>query len=392
MHAQWTPVAYTITYALSDGTNAAQNPATYTIETPAITLADPSHTGYSFQGWYTETEFTNVITEIPLGSTGNKTFYAKWTAITYTITYALSDGTNAAQNPATYTTETPAITLAAPSRAGYSFQGWHIEAEFTNPVTEIPLGSAGDKTFYAKWTPVAYTITYALNNGTNAAQNPATYTIETPAIALVAPSRAGYSFQGWYTEAEFTNVVTEIPLGSTGNKAFYAKWTSTTYAITYNLNGGTNVAQNPAAYTVETPTITLAAPSHTDYNFGGWYTEAEFVNAVTEIPLGSTGDKTFYAKWTSGVPVTITLQPIPEDPSLSHVSIAVGDTPTFNGAVTGGVSYAWYWNGEAIDGATQAAYTLPANLPSGIHVLSVVATTAGGEKVSAHCRVTINAQ
>jgi uncharacterized repeat protein (TIGR02543 family) len=389
---------YGITYHLNGGAfdsgAGVDNPGYYQSVDTAFTLPEPNRTGYAFGGWYGSNDVSTggVVAGIAQGSVEDKEYWAKWTPVTYTITYALNNGTNAEQNPAVYTIETPTIILADPSRAGYDFQGWYTEAEFTNPATEIPLGSAGDKTFYARWTPVVYAITYILNSGTNAEQNPATYTIETPTITLAAPARAGYGFQGWYAEAEFTNPATEIPPGSAGDKTFYARWTPATYAITYILNNGTNAEQNPAAYTVETPTITLADPSRAGYSFRGWYTEAEFTNPATEIPPGSMGSKTFHAKWIPGVPVTITLQAVPGDPSLSNVSIAVGETPTFNGAVTNGVSYVWRWNGQAIDGATQDAYTLPDNLPSGIHILSVVATTAGGEKVSARCWVTINAQ
>jgi uncharacterized repeat protein (TIGR02543 family) len=136
---------------LNNGTNAVQNPEYYTSETPAITLEDPSRDGYAFDGWYTEAGFVNKVTEIAQGSTGNKIFHAKWALVTYTITYTLNDGTNAIQNPANYTIETPAITLADPSRAGYTFLGWYTEAEFVNAVTQIAQGSMEDKTFHAKW-------------------------------------------------------------------------------------------------------------------------------------------------------------------------------------------------------------------------------------------------
>ncbi|MBR5390568.1 MAG: S-layer homology domain-containing protein [Clostridia bacterium] len=70
------------------------------------------------------------------------------------------------------------------------------------------------------------------------------------------------------------------------------------YDITYELNGGTNNENNPKTYTVE-DTIPLAAPERSGYTFGGWYDNAEFSgDAVTEIPANSTGNKTFWAKWT----------------------------------------------------------------------------------------------
>ena len=134
--------------------------------------------------------------------------------------------------------------------------------------------------------------------GTNAANNPADYTVETATITLAKASKDGYTFEGWYSDAAFTadNKVTEIATGSTGNKEFFAKF-SETYNITYTLDGGTNDANNPADYTVETATITLADATKDGYTFEGWYSEAAFTNQVTEIATGSTGDVVLFAKY-----------------------------------------------------------------------------------------------
>ena len=69
--------------------------------------------------------------------------------------------------------------------------------------------------------------------------------------------------------------------------------------ISYTLDGGTNDANNPADYTVETATITLADASKDGYTFGGWYSDAAFTtgNEVTEIATGSTGDVVLFAKY-----------------------------------------------------------------------------------------------
>ena len=293
-------VDFTITYNLDGGTNDANNPANYTIETDPITLADATKVGYTtFAGWYSDAAFTNQVTEIATGSTGHKEFFAKFSdAITYDISYTLDGGTNAANNPADYTVETATITLEDASKVGYTFEGWYSEAAFTNQVTEIATGSTGDVILYAKFDAITYDITYTLDGGTNDANNPADYTVEIATITLADASKDGYTFGGWYSEAAFTNQVTEIATGSTGLKEFFAKFSDAiTYDITYTLDGGTNDANNPADYTVETATITLADASKDGYTFEGWYSEAAFTNQVTEIATGSTGDVILYAKY-----------------------------------------------------------------------------------------------
>jgi uncharacterized repeat protein (TIGR02543 family) len=149
----------------------------------------------------------------------------------------------------------------------------------------------------AVFAPPSYSITYNLDGGTNNVTNPATYNVATATITLANATKTGYTFAGWFDAATDGNRVNEIALGSTGAKTLYARWTQDTYDITYNLDGGTNGA-NPGTYNVETATITLADATKTDYAFAGWFDAATDGNRVNEIALGSTGDKTLYARWT----------------------------------------------------------------------------------------------
>ena len=292
---------YTITYELNGGTNAPENPASYNVETETITLKDPVKAGYTFEGWYMAEDFTgNAVTEIVQGSTGDITLYAKWVKEgDYTITYVLDGGTNTPENPPSYNVETETITLKDPVKAGYTFGGWYKTEDFTgNAVTEIIQGTTGNITLYAKWLE-SYTITYELDGGTNAPENPASYNVETGTITLKAPTKDKYDFKGWYKDGEFTDEITEIIQGSTGNITLYVKWELESYTITYELDGGTNAPENPASYNVETGTITLKDPVKTGYTFAGWYSADN--SPVTKIPQGSTGDITLYAKWVTDI-------------------------------------------------------------------------------------------
>lgn len=81
LYALHLPVVYDISYNLDGGTNDGDNPDVYDIETPTIVLADATKEGYTFDGWYEEDTFTTAVTEIALGSTGDVTLYAKFTAV-----------------------------------------------------------------------------------------------------------------------------------------------------------------------------------------------------------------------------------------------------------------------------------------------------------------------
>ena len=73
--------------------------------------------------------------------------------------------------------------------------------------------------------------------------------------------------------------------------------TPTVYKITYILDGGTIPYNAPRQYTMETETFDLPVPQRDYYSFEGWYTEDTFVNRVAQVPQGSTGNVTLYAKW-----------------------------------------------------------------------------------------------
>jgi len=142
-------------------------------------------------------------------------------------------------------------------------------------------------------------------------KNDASVTGSMPAQAIASGSAANlatntftktnWTFLGWATTA-IGAVMYEDQVNytmGTADVTLYAKWTATSYTITYNLNGGTNNVGNPAAYTVETTTITLQAPTKTSSTFNGWYDNSGFTGiAVTAIPQNSTGNKEFWAKWT----------------------------------------------------------------------------------------------
>jgi uncharacterized repeat protein (TIGR02543 family) len=79
-------------------------------------------------------------------------------------------------------------------------------------------------TVYAVFALVTYTVTYTLNDGTNAVANPATFDVTDLPITLEDATRDLYTFNGWFDNAEFTgDAVTAI--STVGNKALFAKFT-----------------------------------------------------------------------------------------------------------------------------------------------------------------------
>ena len=80
--------------------------------------------GYALEGWYTDSLFTNKITEIPAGNTEDITVYAKWKYRDYTITYNLFGGENHPDNVSSWTILDSTIVLKKPTREGADFYRW----------------------------------------------------------------------------------------------------------------------------------------------------------------------------------------------------------------------------------------------------------------------------
>ena len=123
------------------------------------TLPAPTRKGYKFVGWTTKKNGSTFVKSSSLVTNQkNHTLYAKWEAIKYKINYVLNGGTNNTKNPSTYTVA-KAVTLANPTKKGYTFNGWFSDKKFKKKMSVIKKGSTGNKTVYAKWTKTKYKIT-----------------------------------------------------------------------------------------------------------------------------------------------------------------------------------------------------------------------------------------
>lgn len=118
-------------------------------------LPIPSKTGYTFAGWYETPEFSgNPVTDVPTGSTVNLTFYAAWTANTYTVTFDANGGS---------VSQTSAVTVAGkltslptPTYDGYDFLGWYTQKDGGDEVTTNTVFTK-DTTIYAHWQNIPVT-------------------------------------------------------------------------------------------------------------------------------------------------------------------------------------------------------------------------------------------
>ena len=96
-----------------------------------------------------------------------------------------------------------------------------------------------------------YVITYNVNGGTLPLDSIVIFGQTTPSFALPEPTRDGYTFKGWYDNAEFTgNIITQVMQGTKKDLEFYAKWeaNSYTYNIVYKSSSGAQLGTEAVAY------------------------------------------------------------------------------------------------------------------------------------------------
>ena len=265
-------------------------------------MVTPVRYGHTFLGWYRDESLSrpwNIEYDRIWGST---TLYAKWESTGYIITYMLDGGTNASQNPDKFKYET-GLTLRAPQKLGYSFEGWFLDAGFNSPYSNEALYDT-DITVYAKWSIITYTIDYEIGSGeTLNGTMPTSYTVEDNPLDLPTVSRENYDFVGWSKDAA-NGIMLDTTAKNAEDLHLKSVMREHPFYITYMLDGGTNATSNPAFVTAVHRSISLSDPAKRGYTFAGWYTNEEKDDPFTATTLN--GDITLYAKW-DVITYTITL-------------------------------------------------------------------------------------
>ena len=230
LYAQWTPNTYNITYNCNGGEILSDAPSKF-VYNEGVTLPkkEEMHKDhYDFAGWTRDLTSTNYVAQIEANQYAeHQTFYAQWTPATYTIQFNANDGTAVAELSYRYESE---AALKKSYRNGYTFGGWYFDSALTDPVGDkvtsstIKDNSPRAITFYAKWNPIQYTITYDTYGGTIQSGQVDSYRTGEEVMLPMDVKRDGFSFAGWYADDLLTHLATKIEADDYGNKTFYATW------------------------------------------------------------------------------------------------------------------------------------------------------------------------
>ena len=185
----------------------------------------------------------------------------QWTAPTYAVTLNTNGGTINNGNVTGYTYGVGATLPTADDMTytGYTFKGWYDNENLTgSPVTAIGGTETGNKEYWAKWEINQYTITFDTNGGSKIA--PITQDYGTKITAPADPTRKGYTFKGWDKEIPKT-----MPAE---NMTVKAQWEINQYTITFDTNGGSEIA--PITQDYGTAITAPDNPTRKGYTFKGW--------------------------------------------------------------------------------------------------------------------------
>lgn len=278
--AQWTPIEYAITYnGVDDATFATANPATYTIESEAITLVNPTRDGYTFEGWTgTGLDAASKSVTIATGSTGDREYTATWKKLMTNADIAVSipsqewTGSELTFDPSavvvkdgeTTLTQNTDYTVTAPSSTIQN------AGDYTFTITGTGNYS-GEATATFTITPKPVTVKNSADEDVPAATGDATITQDQTGVTLklIAPAEN--------VEPQTVSIPTEVEVDHVNiERSFTSDKASTVYLPfsipAANVSGGkfytfTGVDETTTPWTVNYTVVTGDIEANTPYIF-----------------------------------------------------------------------------------------------------------------------------
>ena len=288
---------------------------------------------------------------------------------TFTVRFNRNGGRGTVPGPITVSAGS-SITLPdgdGLSKSGYVFGGWNTEADGEGTYYDEgeSFTPAGNVTLYAHWDEVVtYTVTFNSNGGSNVEAQ--IVSSDGTATRPADPAKSGYTFDNWYSNVGLTTVY-NFSTPVMGDIILHAKWIPVvTYTVTFNSNGGSNVATQTvnSGGTATRP----ANPIQSGYTFDNWYSES--LTTVYNFSTPVTGNITLYAKWTPVVTYTVSFDsngatggtaPLAQTAAAgSSITLPSGSWLSRSGYAFGG--WNTQANGAGINHSADSSYTVQNNI------------------------------
>ena len=284
-------VSSNVTFNLNGGENGPSNVTGITQLTAAQALPEPTRAGHDFAGWYTA-QIGGQRVSFPRQLNGEITIWARWTP-RFDVTFNINGGVGGPSNLTSVTSITAAQAMPNPTREAHVFAGWYT-AQTGGTRVNFPHVLTANVTLWARWAALS-NVTFDLNGGEGGPQN-LTNVFRVDAFQVIAPTRAGHNFVGWFTQQEGGTQVT-FPHHLSSDTIIWARW-SPIFEVTFNLNGGIGGPQSVQTHQL-TAAQALPEPTKEGSIFIGWYTE-QIGGTRVSFPLTITDNTTLWARWQLG--------------------------------------------------------------------------------------------
>lgn len=265
---------------------------------------------------FVETEATTEIVmpteNIEITAKGNRI------ANNYSVAFDANTGEGTMQSQNFVYDTAQVLTKNVFTKIGYTFANWNTLANGTGTsyndeeeVNNLVETANGSITLYAQWKPNEYSILFNANGGTGNMDVQTFKYDEEQALQENKLTREGYTFAGWNlapdgSDTKYSNKESILNLTEEQGKQIilYAQWSTNSYTVEFNSNGGTGTMQNQTfAYDAvkELRTNTFVK---TGYTFVGWTETKEGIGflyrdraEVLNLTIEKNGIVTLYAKW-----------------------------------------------------------------------------------------------
>ena len=416
---------YTITFSLEGGTGGTGYvTATYDEPLPAINI--PSRTGYTFDGYYTETRGRGDRYYDENGSsvletyavTDNITLYADWTVHRYLVSYDPNKpdepghSSSAEVVGSTESTLHQYDTSSALAGIGFTLTGWHFIGWSLSPSGDEIIDAAynltaedlDEVTVYAIWEPNTYTVIYDSDRPDNASSD-VLETMENQILTYDTEAEltrnefylTGWTFTGWATtlggEVAYSDgvSVSNLTAVANGNVTLYAVWTANEYSVVFYRNEPENASGNVTGtmdnqsftYDGGAEPLTRNAYTLTGWTFTGWavmsggvvrFNDGEPVENLADYD-GAT--VRLYAVWTAN---SYTVNYDPNKPATASGEIGGSTSPSSHVYDT---SSALTANGFTLTGWTFTGWSLSVNGATVTNAYNLTETDGGSFTVYA---------
>lgn len=399
LHAQWSANTYNVTYDEHGGSTVSD--ISYVFGNTFAYPTAPSKTGHTFMGWFDAVSGGSSLSiSTVYGRAADSALHAQWNPNTYNITYDEHGGSTVSDDMLVY--GTPLSFPIPPTKTGHTFLGWFDASSGGSALTETSVASrVVDSTLHAQWSANTYSVAYDEHGGSSVSDG--SYVYGNTLVFPSAPSRAGYSFAGWFANASGGSQLTAAGVSAgTSNVTLHAQWTplpvqTVTWAPTNTsvLLSQSSVTPSSAASTNGDGTLTysVANAGATGCSVNSSTGVVSF-NGVGTCTVRATASSTSnYLADTEDVVFSVTSS----SPAVSlNLGIASGATvanSTVDYAASGlQANSAWTLvvrsnpqtiaSGTFSSGLLNGSAQIPSGLTAGWHSITLTGTGANGNTIS----------